>query len=242
MANCCTACKVEFRVEDIVVCCEVFCENLPQFHAKCVGLSYDEGCACLHENIFWMCDACRVRVENGRLRETTNTKKSSDFATKTEVNALKVEVERISQIVSEMSSISTKTEEISMRRQSGFEESPLSSTMFPATDQMSRASNDTRLELYVSNIATDVSENEVVQMVCESLGTKEVFGIKCLVGSGTIISTLDYVSYKITVGAKFRSCALRSSTWPDGIRCREFRNTSKTTWRPSNRSAIQTVQ
>lgn len=242
MTNCCTACKVEFRAGDIVVCCEGFCENLPQFHAKCVGLSYDEGCACLHDNIFWMCDSCRAHIENGRLRKSANINKSSEFVTKTEVNTLKAEVERISQVVSEMSSTFAKTEEILMCRQSSFKDSPLSSTRLPVTDQLAQASNDPYLELYVSNIATDVSQNEVAQMVCESLGSNEVIGIKCLVGSGTIISTLDYVSYKITVEEKFRNAALRSSTWPDGIRCREFRNTSKTAWRPLNRPSIGSIQ
>lgn len=239
MANQCTACKVEFCAEDIVVCCEGFCENLPQFHAKCVGLTYDEGCACLHQNIFWMCDTCRVYIENGRFRNTKNEEKTNDFATKTDVTALKTEIERISQIVSEMSSnftVPSETPPLPVNLDLTLHASPLSSTKFIAEDQTVSTPEETCLDLYVSNIAVDVPENEVAQMVCKSLGANEVLRVKRLVAAGKDISELDYVSYKITVDARFRNSATRRSIWPDGIRCREFKNSCRTAWRPKSRS------
>lgn len=237
MANHCTACYVEFCAEDIVVCCEI-CENLPQYHAKCVGLTYDEGCACLHQNIFWMCDTCRHYIENGRFRNTKVESKSDDFATKSDVTAMKVEIERISQIVSEMSSHFAEPSGISSKNSS-----PLSSTKFTASDRtiIEAESRNTNLELYVSNIAVDVPENEVMQMVCKSLGAREVLGVKRLVASGTNISELDYVSYKVTVDSRFRDYATRRETWPDGIRCREFRSGTKTAWRPESQSDQRVV-
>lgn len=100
---------MEFRVEDIVVSCEAFCENRHSFHAKCVGLTYDEGCACLHSNIFWMCDSCKHSIENGRYRSSTTRNEESNYATKEDVQCLKLEVERISKVISDLPSISTHT-------------------------------------------------------------------------------------------------------------------------------------
>lgn len=67
MSNQCTACNVEITAEDIVVCCE--------------------GCACLHDNIFWMCDACKNVIEKGRLRDAM--KEVKNYATITELNLIK---------------------------------------------------------------------------------------------------------------------------------------------------------
>lgn len=90
--------------------------------------------------------------------------------------------------------------------------SPLSSTKLEPIDEIRCLSTDGNLQLYVSNIATDVSDGEVKDMVCKSIGAREVLGIKRLVAYGTDISTMDYVSYKVIVDVQFRSTATRSSS------------------------------
>lgn len=97
----CNACKAEIRPEDIVVSCDMLCESRHCFHAKCVGLTYDEGCACLHRNIFWMCDSCRNFIETGRFRTSVKDGENVEYATRNELNFLKSEVERICKIMSQ---------------------------------------------------------------------------------------------------------------------------------------------
>lgn len=80
----CNACKIEICAEDVVVACEGKCEGSRYFHAKCVGLTYDEGCACLHSNIFWMCDGCRDIIEKGRFRDALT--ENVVYATQKEVD------------------------------------------------------------------------------------------------------------------------------------------------------------
>lgn len=234
MRNQCTACNVEITAEDIVVSCEGFCEQFRYFHAKCVGLSYDEGCACLHENIFWMCDTCKDVIAKGRCREAM--KEVNNFAMITELNSIKSELNRISQTVLKIEGNFTDPNE-SSKLQCSQEltgnTSPLSSTKLDAIVENHSPSTDDNLQLYVTNIANDVSDDEVKDMVCESIGAREVLGIKRLVAYGTNIATLDYVSYKVTVDAQFRSTATKSSSWPDGVRCREFRSYTRRAWRPS---------
>lgn len=233
MKDQCTACNVECSAEDTVVCCEGFCEEFCYFHAKCVGLSYDEGCACLHQNIFWMCDNCRDIIEKGRYREAI--KEGENFAKKEELNSLKNELDNISRTVSQIENLLTEPRDTSKMSEciEATNSSPLSSTKLNAIDESRCPSTDENLQLYVSNIANDVPEDEGKLMVCESIGATYVLGIKRLVAYGTDITALDYVSYKITVDARFRSTAMNRSCWPDEVRCREFKCTSRTTWRPS---------
>lgn len=246
----CEACKVEIVAEDIVVACEGLCEAQRHFHARCVGLSYDEGCACLHRNIFWMCDSCRDAIERGRFRNSFTDKNSSGFATKNEVECLKSEVNRINAIVSQMVTSSNASKQPTPEQpvvRDPVCRSPLSSTRMNASDHLDiLASNDTVLQLYVSNIAPDVTEHEVKQMVCESIGANDVYHVKCLAPSWRDTSTLNCISYKVTVDAKLRDCAFKASNWPSGVRCREFRDFSNSVWRPSSREsqyslAVQTL-
>lgn len=231
----CSACNAEIRTEDIVVCCELFCKPFQYFHARCVGLSYDDGCACLHDNIFWMCDSCRDLIQKGRVREM-NEVKTNEFATKEEFNCLKSELDRISQLVSKIehnTAVPCVSENPPDCLEPVSDISLLSSTKIKANNEQLSTSKEANLQLYVSNIANDVSEDEVIKMVCDSIGSKEVLGIRRLVASGTDISTLDYISYKVIIDPQFRCSAMQSDNWPGGIRCREFRNGHKMTWRPS---------
>lgn len=113
--------------------------------------------------------------------------------------------------------------------------SPLSSTKINAIDPAESVTNNDNLQLYVSNIAPDVTLREVEHMVCESIGVVSVLQVKRLISSWQDISTLNYVSYKVTIDAQFRDNALRISNWPSGVRCREFRDFHNSAWRPSTR-------
>lgn len=211
----CNVCEIEFRPEDVVVACEGLCDDRRQFHAKCVGLSYDEGCACLHANIFWMCDCCRDLIEKGRFRNAI--KKETNYATQEELDCLKVDIERISTIISQMTSNCSAEPSTSKERRMESERfvdehnSPLSSTKISATDHIVDNRDDDEIQLYISNIANDVTEQEVKAMVCKSIGVSDVRSIKPLVPAWKDTSTLDYVSFKIVVDAHFHKSALKYS-------------------------------
>lgn len=244
MMDHCHKCDVEIRPEDTVVRCEVFCKAEHVYHAKCVGLSYDEGCACLHSNICWMCDSCRHAIDYGRFRKAeTATSDTRIFATQDEVVHLKTEVERINTIVMQFTSPPSTIEASAELTHHTMNvplstSSPLTSTrsniVDPAVDLPSDVNiNNNTLQLYVSNIANDVTENEIGLMVCEALGAERVFNVKCLVSPWKDTSTLDYVSFKVVVDAQYRDTALNASKWPTGVRCREFRDRYSSVWRPT---------
>lgn len=238
----CKACTIEIVAGDIVVSCEGLCEDQCYYHARCVGLSYDEGCSCLHENIFWMCDSCRDAIQHARFRKAFIKKEDNNYDAKREINCLKSEVKRISEALSVIETISAvpavPNQSTSSEHQHSFinkPNSPLSSTRLSAINSAERVTANTNLQLYVSNIAPDVTEHELKQMICESLGAVEVLHAKCLISSWQDISTFSYVSYKITVDNQFRDAALTASNWPKGVRCREFRDFINPAWRPSTR-------
>lgn len=239
MIHYCDTCKLEIVAEDIVVSCDGLCEDQRIFHARCVGLSYDEGCACLHRNVFWMCDSCRDSIEYARFRKVFHEKQENAYATRSELDCLKSEINRISEIISR-----TVPDPAAVRRQptsfvnqqlDRFADqkcSPLSSTKLNASDPAVNP-DDTNLQLYVSNIAPDVKETDVKRMVCDSIGANDLINVKCLVPSWKNVHTLNFVSFKVTVHAQFRDAALRSSNWPSGVRCRIFKDFSDSVWRPS---------
>lgn len=236
----CEVCNIEIVAEDIVVSCEGLCEEQRFFHAKCVGLSYDEGCACLHQNIFWVCNSCRDAIEYARFRKAFNDKQNSSYVTKSELDCLKTEVKRISETISQIEINSTSVSNPStssghLHRSNDKHSSPLSSTKRNAVDFAERTLSNDILHLYVSNIAPDVTEHEIEKMVCESVGAPEVLRVKCLVPSWMNISDLNYVSYKVSVDAQFRETAFKIANWPSGVRCREFRDISSSAWRPATR-------
>lgn len=226
--------------------CELFCEDRHRFHARCVGLTYDEGCACLHSNITWMCDSCKHTIDYGRFRRPQPELQANELAMKSDVSYLKTEVERISKIVSQLAPIAslstTSDEHVShpnTTNTSASTFSPLSSTKI--TDQRN-AVNDSEVQLFISNIANDVTENDIRTMVCETIGAERVLEVKCLISPGKDLSAYDYISFKVVVDEKHRYSALNTSVWPTGVRCREFRDRRKPVWRPSGRtSSIQTT-
>lgn len=227
---------------------KVYAINQHYFHARCVGLSYDEGCSCLHQNIFWMCDTCRDEIKRDRFWKAFNEKhdnnRDRNYATMSEIDCLRSEIERIREDVAKIESNSgvvlNQLATTSYGQQCGFNDghsscSPLSSTKLNAVDTMEQITNNAHLQLYVSNIAPDVSERELKEMICDSIGAADVLHVKCLVPSWQNVSLLRYVSYKVTVDAQFRKSAFKISNWPNGVRCREFLDISNAAWRPSSR-------
>lgn len=144
-----------------MVSCEGLCVDLRYYHARCVGLTYGEGCACLHQNIFWMCDSCRKAIEHVRFRESFNEKQDNSYARKSEIDNFKAEVQRISKTLSQMAiTKATVPNEytLSEHPNSGIEarSSSFSSTKLNSIDPEESITDNANLQLYVSIFFPDV--------------------------------------------------------------------------------------
>lgn len=90
---------------------------------------------------------------------------------------------------------------------------PLSSTRVSVNRANEGQSNDS-LKLHISNIANDVTEEEVLQMINEAIGVEQVRNIKCLVPPWKDLSSLDHISFKVEIENDYRETVLKTSTWP----------------------------
>lgn len=240
----CGKCKNECLESDTTVVCEGFCVGFHRFHARCVGLTDDEGATCLHRNVLWMCNDCCALIEDFRFRDTVNVVRSKDCPVKNEVAILKAEVQKMSETLDCLveragfvSSIvctatTSKCPKTDVPQHSSIEDSPpLTSTRTVFSPPV--CTDDSTVKLHLSNIANDVTQDEVVRMIADSIGVQEIISIKCLKPVWKDVSTMDSISFKVEIADCHRSSALYSWRWPKGIRCREFVEFSNTTWRPA---------
>lgn len=230
------------------IVCEGFCTEVHHYHAKCVGLSELEHHACDHNNIRWMCDPCCELMSNSKFRNTVNGLKTAEHKAETGVADLRTEVSKLYEIVNHLESAlqRTVTEAPSQETSIGDADDRklLSSTVVQQDEKSSEvkprlrinSQDERKLALHLSNIANDVTEQEVAEMVTDVFGIKRVPAVQLLVPSWKDKSSLAFISFKVEIDPSLRTKALTSSIWPAGIRCREFRDYSKDVWRPINRS------
>lgn len=230
------------------IVCEGFCTEMHHYHAKCVGLSELEHHACDHNNIRWMCDPCCELMSNSKFRNTVNGLKTAEHKAETGVADLRTEVSKLYEIVNHLESAlqRTVTEAPSQETSIGNADDRklLSSTVVQQDEKSSEvkprlrinSQDERKLALHLSNIANDVTEQEVAEMVTDVFGIKRVPAVQLLVPSWKDKSSLAFISFKVEIDPSLRTKALTSSIWPAGIRCREFRDYSKDVWRPINRS------
>lgn len=85
-----------------------------------------------------------------------------------------------------------------------------------------RSPND-RFWLFITKVKNCVTEQQILKLVTDSLGTEDVV-IKKLVPAWKDTTSLPYISFKVGVNVRLKSLALLSSTWPAGLSFREFRD------------------
>lgn len=95
-------------------------------------------------------------------------------------------------------------------------------------------SNDHSFSLLLSNIDNATTESDIERLVCRCLGasTGDCIRIVKLVSSRTDCRLLDYISFQVILNIKILPCACQQSTWPDGIKFREFRHRQRNVWKP----------
>lgn len=245
MEKVCGECKNEIGPGGKIVVCQGFCEDMNRFHIECVGLPDDLAAGCLYKKVMWMCECCRDLITNIKFRNIVHKLNSND-APLNELDQLKQDVSRINNTLEELIS-AVKKESVSHSSKNptteptticdGSNGDVLTSTRIQRETPEHALINTTTFSLFVSNIAPDVTVEEVQELICEVLEVSEPVPIKRLVPAWRAPTEMEYVSFKVDLHQKYKSKALDASFWPCGVRCREFRNYSSSTWRPSMRSS-----
>lgn len=84
-----------------------------------------------------------------------------------------------------------------------------------------------RLWLYLSGFHPLVSSDDIKNVVMNCLKIEEPFDIIKLVPKDKNPADLTFISYKIGIPPVYKDVAFLSSTWPKGVRFRQFENHSK---------------
>lgn len=244
MAMSCEKCSLSISVaNELFTVCEGKCAKY--FHADCVGVTESALCT-LSSNIIWICNTCMVWL--CRARENVNV----DVATNTPpARSLGDEIDELKCTVSEMANTLAKviqqTESAALYRHSTPVSSPkaldgssLDEVACGLIQQESMQITSQTCEsdyfsLYLTNIDRCATENDISVMVSHSLNVP----ISCctdvvkLVPRNKNTNTLDYVSFKVVLRVDLKPLALTASTWPKGMKYREFISRMNETWKPT---------
>lgn len=98
----------------------------------------------------------------------------------------------------------------------------------------SSGENNESFALYLTNIDSSVSESDINLMVsrCLEVSNEDRIDVKKLVPKWVDCSKLDFVSFKVVLHEKWKLQSLIASTWPRGVKFREFVNRFDHTWKP----------
>lgn len=236
----CSKCSQRINSTDLYTVCEGRCAE--RFHIQCVSVSEDQLCA-FTKNIIWMCDACMKDFWKYRERPALEGNSEADETVRDAINELK---NKVADITKTLDLIALK-ETSSSIRMAPRHSTPISSKLHNGSNveyvsshhegrsdtQTSHRSTDPTFALFMTNIDSQVTEEEIGVMVCQCLAisSTECFAVTKLVPRGRPCSLLDYISFKVVISQHLKSRALSESTWPRGVRFREYEN-RQNTWKP----------
>lgn len=96
--------------------------------------------------------------------------------------------------------------------------------------------DDKHFSLLLTNIDASVVECDIHRMVAQALGIDtlypEYIDVVKLVSNWKTCNALDYVSFKVVLDNRWKQKAMNPSTWPKGVRFREFVKKRSNTWKP----------
>lgn len=238
--------SIDMKTECFTVC-EGNCSGA--YHAHCVGLS-EAAVSVIKKNIIWLCDICLESFHAERFQELIECKQDAEHSGPKveiikEINELKIQISNITTMLSGYSRRSTLEESLPLHQVS----TPLSSP--DALNEVLRESsaNHTNegiactsterqhsFSLLLSNVNSCVTEQDIDSLVSKSLGITDIDNrtVTKLVPKWKPCEELDYISFKVVLDEKWKTAALRSSTWPPTIKFREFINRQRCTWYPSS--------
>lgn len=224
---------------DLYSVCEGECACF--FHAECVGIDEADLCTMARRtNMIWMCDACLFKFRS--LCERASTDSPIDPA---QPKPIDDEVRDLKIVVAGILDTLSKIAPAAVTNDCGLLHSTPVSTNLPSdeistsvsnvgNDQLSHSAESNDLSLFISNIDSSVSENDVCTMVSRALGTHvpERINVLKLVSKLENRQPPDFISFKVSLHKKWKFKALNSAIWPRYVKCREFVPRHNLTWKP----------
>lgn len=223
----CKKCSVDIDTKgELYTICEGKCAR--RFHATCVGISEAALCI-LSKNILWMCDECAF--DYYRARDTVPDKTEQPASLVNELEELKSQVSKINDAIANITLSITPS--VPIERHSTPATSP--KTLENVNACSTRINADETFSLLLTNIDRCVTEKEIAHLVSCSLcaSEDECMDVKKLVPNWKNCEDLDYISFKIVLDKRWKAAAMMSTTWPQGVRFREFVNRRNDTWKPT---------
>lgn len=227
------------RKHDRYTICEGKCAK--RYHATCVGLTEPTVCALFAKNILWMCDDCLTEYCASRDADCpVPTETDSDDIAQT--NTVESDIDdlrlKIAEIADTLASIVPYHQFCENAHSSSIPSPKFSSThLFNGTkvtrddntssDMLSHDSiSDNTFSLFLTNVDRRATEEDLNHLVCECLDItdRKTIRIRKLIPKGRSIDELDFISVKVMMNVKLKELAMAPSTWPVGIRYREFEN------------------
>lgn len=249
----CNKCTLAIPEKERYTICEGKCAK--RYHAACVGLSEATMRALFAKNILWMCDECLLdfcSMRDANSEECADTEiddtSSHPSTIESDVAQLKSQVAEITETLAAIAAQSTtKPQQLpyEMRHSTPVLSPVQDASLFDGTKtyhndnsegiSVSQVHSDKNVSfaLFLTNIDCHATEDHISRLVCSSLEITNTTKVKVrkLLPRGRRCDELDYVSFKVTLDAELRTLAMKPSTWPLGVKFREFES-RHFTWKP----------
>lgn len=245
----CNKCSVIVKTRDEpFIVCYGKCSKL--FHADCVGLSRDHLFSLSvmkRKGAVWLCEECTNDFTEWKDVPKCETSepvaKLVDHEICEEISELKTKINKIMVTLSSITCVSNSSVDavhhstpISSRELTNGSNTHYDSRCVAdhAGNESERMETEQNFSLLLTNFDVCVREDDVRLMVSQCLGASsaDCKTVKKLVPIGVDYNSLDYVSFRIILNEKWRTIAMRSSTWPKSIKFREFVKRQHATWKP----------
>lgn len=233
----CNKCLLSIdRSKDRYTICEGRCAK--RYHAACVGLSEATVCALFTKNILWMCDDCLSEYCINRDADIPLLTTADAVQTNTvesDIVEMKLKIEQIFDTLATIApyhqphfcenlhSTSVSSPALSSTRLlHGTKISQNEDTSAGAITHDAKGSET--FSLFLTNVDCRTTEEDVNHLVCECLDINDQNTVKIrkIVPKGRSIDELDFVSFKVKLDVELKALAMAPSTWPVGLRYREF--------------------
>ncbi|XP_058827547.1 uncharacterized protein LOC131687477 [Topomyia yanbarensis] len=224
--------------------CQGFCDRI--MHLSCSTLTRPK-LDMINDsaNILWLCDSCVDLMKSSTVnaaftalseafRLLTDTHKTALEALKAEMEKTRKSVESATTLPATPISWPVPNRAGAKRARKTEDDKSLSKSDVPSLTCGKKKGDVAKVPtitvqpatskcwIYLSRIATTVSEDEVGAMVKECLSSDDPVEVKKLVKKDANLSGHNFISFKIGVDPKPREMALNAETWPDGMYFREF--------------------
>lgn len=215
------------------------------FHAACAGIGKHE-LRSLKQGLLWMCCECMPAFNEW----TNSLQKPSPSDDSSLIHADIVDIKsQISLIVDTLHKLapndppstavsfrhSTPNVSAEARRKTnaGFDDAA-EPDRTEQNENLQTVPNDRNFSLLLTNIDNATCENDIETLVYRCLGAPrgDCLKITKLVSNHLDCSFLDYISFKVVLKWRWKNMALCASTWPAGIKFREFRHRAYNVWKP----------